>query len=522
MAAALFVLAACTAANARGQPAEPPGFAPPDQFLADKETDLVAIVKVTSSESRWVILPDGDHLPLIVAEGEMEQVLSGSKAWPVGTTQAVVQVDNSDLILERIAPPVIDGRRYLLWALTTPQEGEVPAVAPWTAHPQGFLQIRGSGDGELIFWSGKSYSVGAIREAVAAGRRLPLDQIADPVRRLRVAEERMKHGDLGDEKAFVQGLLVNVLDPDGQSRQVERPAQGGTPADMFGMNGGEGQPHALWYKSLALLRDVGADARRRESVVAALTPLVQTARPAVRLAAALALVDLKSDAGRDVLIRGFESDSGPVSSDTADQMTFPGRYPYDGSSTTACAHALARLGDRRGLRHAQADVRLAAAEALEDRPDPEFRRMLQGLSAEVQPKVDKLRSSGELARARQPGDYTNRYPEDWTRTQRLLARVGDDEALRRLVDAYLVDAATYPKEEAPLVPSGRPVSWSSGPSPAEAIRGADESPAQVLERIRRLFQHDAGWGTPAFKELRVSLAEVPPEESKEPVQRRPS
>ena len=34
----------------------------PDQFLADKRVDLVAIVQVLKAANRWVILPDGDHL----------------------------------------------------------------------------------------------------------------------------------------------------------------------------------------------------------------------------------------------------------------------------------------------------------------------------------------------------------------------------------------------------------------------------------------------------------------------------
>jgi HEAT repeat protein len=516
-------LGACSAPDAHEQQrVQSVRFALPDQFLADKEVDLAAIVKVKRTESRWVILPDGDHFPLVVATCELEQVLSGSKAWPVGATQMVVQYDYSDFIFQRIAPPVIDGRRYVLWALTTPTEGEIPAVAPWTAHPQGFHQIRGKAGGEFIFWSGKNYLVSAIREAVAAGRRLPLDRISDPARRLLVAEERMRHGELGDDNAFIQGLLVNVLDPNGQAKKVEQAPRGATSTDMFKMNQGEGQPHALWYTSLALLRDLGKDEKRRKSVVAALTPLAQTARPAIRLAAALALVDLESDAGRGALIRGFESDSGPISSDPPDQMTLPGRYPYDESSTTACAHALARLGDRRGLKHPKADVRLAAAEALKDKPDPELRKMLEDLSAALQPQVEKLRSSGDLAKARRPGDYTNRYPADWVRTQRLLAGVGDEEGLRRLVEAYLVDAATYPKEEAPLVPTRRPVSWSNGPSPAQAIRGANENAAQVLEHLRKLFGQDARWNTPPLQNLRASLGEPPPGESKQPGQPKPT
>ena len=518
---ALVILAVCSPTNAHEQQTQSGGFSLPDQFLVDKETDLTAIVKVKRTESRWVILPDGDHFPLVAAECEMEELLSGSKAWPVGATQSVVQYDYSDLIFDRIAPPVIDARRYVLFALTTPKEGEVPAVAGWTAHPQGFLQVRGKGDSAFIFWSGKSYPVAAIREALASGRRLPLDQIVDPVQRLRVAEERLKRGELGDEKAFVQGLLANVLDPVGQAKRVEQAPKGGTSTDMLGMNQGEGQPHALWYKSLALLRDLGEDEKRRKSVVAAITPVAQTARPAIRLAAALALVDLESDAGKDALIRGFETDSGPVSGDPPDQMTFPGRYPYDQSSTTACAHALARLGDRRGLKHSKVDVRLAAAEALKDKPDPELRKMLEGLSTELQPQVEKLRSGGELVKARRPGDYTNRYPEEWVRTQRLLARIGDDQALARLVEAYIVDAGTYRKEEAPLVPIGRPVSWSSGPSPAQGIRGANESQAILLGRLRKVFDRDSRWNETPLKELRASLETLPTEGSEEPPQREP-
>lgn len=506
---AAVVLGACSGANAREQQRRSVAFSPPDQFLVDKETEVAAIVKVRNAESRWVILPDGDHFPLVVAECEMEAILAGSKAWPVGTTQAVMQSDYSDLIFERIAPPVIEGRRYLLWAVVTPKDGEVPAMTPWTAHPQGFLQMRGKAEAEYLFWNGKSYLVGAIREALTAGRRLPLDQIADPVQRLRVAEERIQRRELGDDQAFIQGLLANVLDPEGQAKKVEHAPKSPTSSDMFGMNQGEAQPHALWYKSLALLRDLGEDETRRSSVIAALTPVAKTARAPIRLAAALALVDLRSDVGKDTLIRGFEKDSGPISSDPPDQMTFPGRYPYDGSSTTACAHALARLGDRRGLHDPKPEVRLAVAEALKDKPDPELRKMLEGLSAELLPQVEKLKSSGELAKARHPGDYTNRYPEDWVRTQRLLARMGDDQALRRLVDAYIVDAGTFPKEETPLVPAGRPVSWSSGPSPAQAIRGANESAAVVLERLAQTLGRDPRWNEPPLTQLRASLKEPP-------------
>jgi HEAT repeat protein len=381
----------------------------------------------------------------------------------------------------------------------------VPAVAPWTAHPQGFLQVRGSGAGEFVYWNQKSYSVAAIAKTLGSGRRIPLDEIADPVARIRVAEERLGRGDVGDEKAFVRGLMLNVQDPDGQAKRVARPAKGGVSTDTFGMTEGQAQPHALWYNSLALLRDFGKDAARTKAVVAALTPVARTAKPTIRLAAALALVDLGSDAGRAALVEGFEKDSGQVSSEPPDPTIFPGRYPYDGSSVTACAHALARLGDRRGLKHSRVDVRLATAEALTAKADGELRAVLDALSKELQPNVDKLRAGGELTKPRHRGDYTNRYPDDWIRTQRLLARVGDGPAFQRLVEAYITDAGTYPKQETPLVPVGQPVSWSSGPSPASAVVSVEERPSVVLDRLKQAYGSDPRWSGPALSQLRSSL-----------------
>jgi HEAT repeat protein len=480
-------------------------FTAPGQFLVDKETDLAALVTVTRAETRWIILPDGDHVPLVVANCRMEEVLSGSAAWPPGSHQPVSQFDYTDLIFEPIAPPVIPGRRYLLWAAASPEDGELQALAPWTAHPQGFLLIRG-GREEFVFWNGRNYSVPAIRRLLASGERLALDQIADPARRLRVAEERMRRARLGDEQAFIRGLLVNVVDAEGQAKRVEPSLPSPETTDVFGMAEGSLQPHALWYGSLAMLRDLGRDEKRRQMVVAALVPIAQSARPPIRLAAALALVDLGSDAGRAALVQGFESESGPISSDPPDTMTFPGRYPYDDSSVTACAHALARLGDRRGLAHAKAEVRLAAAEALKDAPDPDLRTALEGLAASLEAEVDQLRADGKLSEPRRPGDYTNRYPENWVRARAILARLGDDESLRRLVEAYLTDAATYAAEvEAPLVPTGRPTTWSTGPSPGQAIPAADPTPSRLLARLERLFTMDPRWESPAFQSLRESI-----------------
>jgi hypothetical protein len=45
----------------------------------------------------------------------MKEVLAGSKAWAVGARGSVVQYEYSEMLSERIAPPVIEGRRYVLW-----------------------------------------------------------------------------------------------------------------------------------------------------------------------------------------------------------------------------------------------------------------------------------------------------------------------------------------------------------------------------------------------------------------------
>ncbi len=486
-------------------------FTPPAQLLADKETDVAGIVTVKRVETRWVILPDGDHVALHLTECEMDDLLRGAEQWHGRASQTVMQFEYSDMISEPIAPPAIEGRRYVLWAFASSADSEVPPEAPWTAHSQGLLLIRGRGDREFVFWGGKSYLVSALRDAIRRGDRVPLDQIVDPVRRLRVAEDRMRRGALGDEKAFIRGLLVNVLDAEGQAKLVEREPRAERGADTLGIRESEANPHALWYRSVALLRDLGRDERYRKDVVAALEPVVRTARERIRLASALALVDLGSDAGRAALISGFGSDSERVSTDPPDQAFFPGRYPYDDSTAKACAHALARLGDRRGLGHPKPEVRLAAAEALTDRADPELRRMLEDLARHLEAEVARQRSRGELTKPRKPGDLTNRYPANWVQAHGLLARMGDDRSLRRLVDAYLLDAGTFPREEAPLVPAGRPVMWSDGPSLGAAIRGADPDSKRVLDRLATLYKNDPRWDRPPLRVLRASLTGHPAE-----------
>jgi HEAT repeat protein len=182
---------------------------------------------------------------------------------------------------------------------------------------------------------------------------------------------------------------------------------------------------------------------------------------------------------------------------------------------------LARLGDRRGLKHPKADVRLAAAQAFRDTPDPELRTMLEGLARELEPQVEKLRISGDLTKPRTGSDYTNRYPDVWVRTHRLLARFGEEQSLRRLLDAYVLDFTTYPEEHAPVIPMVRPTMSSIGPSLAGAIHGADASPTHLLERLQKLVPDGTQWTSPPLTALRASLdpsSEKPAEAREKPTQ----
>ena len=517
LATLLFVVAIAGSRPAGGQPIT---FASPEQFLVDKETDFVAIVKVTRVENRWVVLPDGDHVPVVVADCRMEEVLAGT-AWPLDSIQSTLQFDYNDLMFEPIAPPAIPDRRYVVWGFRSPTDGEVPAIAPWTAHPQGLLLIRRQNDQEFVFWNRKSYALATLRLHLKSNPRIPLDRIVDPALRLRVAGARLESGTLGDEKAFVDGLMLNILDPEGQAKRIERASNADSRGNPFGMSDADTTPHELWYSSVALLRDFGKEERRRHAAVTALTRIATTARPRIQLAAALALVDLGSGAGRAALIGGFNSESGPISSDPADEMTFPGRYPYDDSSITACSHALARLGDRRGLKHPKADVRLVAAQAFRDTPDAEVQRVLEALAGELEPQVEKLGAAGGLTKPRGAGDFTNRYPDAWVQTHRLLARFGEERSLRLLLDAYVLDFKTYPDEHAPIVPRGRPVMWSAGPSLASAIHDADASPAHLLERLQRLMPDPRQWASAPLSALRASL-DPASNKSAEPVRQKPA
>jgi hypothetical protein len=99
-----------------------------------------------------------------------------------------------------------------------PPDGEVPPEAPWMALADGLLLVRGQRPHQFVFWDGQSYAVDAIRAHLARGEVLPLDRISDPLKRLSVAEQRIVSGELGDERAFVDGLLILARDPDDPPR----------------------------------------------------------------------------------------------------------------------------------------------------------------------------------------------------------------------------------------------------------------------------------------------------------------
>lgn len=478
----------------------PPALSDPADFLADMNSDVVALVTVASAETRWVILPeDGDHVPIVLLACRVEEPISTPDGWPKGQTHSIMQFDHTPLIAAPMAPPAMEGRRYLVWANRVTEDTEIPAEAPWIALTSGVLLVRGTPSDEWVYWSGKRYSVASVQAAVARAKQLPLDQIADPARRIDVGRLRLARSAVGDVDAFIRALVPNIIDPDGQAK-LARPRND--------VEAHDARPHALWLQSLALLRDLGQDEQYRASVVAALEPIARTAPERVRLCAALALAQLGSDAGHDALVHGYEVDMGQVSSDTRDESFFPGSFPFDRSSKTACSYALALLGDRRGLDIGPDEVRLAAAEALLEKGDRSFVPVLEELGGSLEEEVFALAKSGELTKARERGDFTRRYPEAWVRTHALQARAGRDESLRLLVDAYVVDFSTYPADPPPLLPRARPGTWSGGPGLEASIVNAEPSEPRVLERVATLFSKDDRWNQPAFLRLRASLGDA--------------
>lgn len=355
------------------------------EFLANREGGLAALVTVRAVERRWVILEaHGDHIPLVISECEMIEPLAGV-GWPPGARDVVMQFDYTEMISGAIAPPVMEGRRYLLWAEPSSASSELPAEAPWTAHPQGFLLVHGTGKSEFVHWIGARYSVAGIRAALKAGP-LALDEIVDPLVRLNVAEYRLARKDLGDPTRFLSGLLKVSRDPQSEAARVVQVKSAEPDADMFGMDAGEAQPHALWFKSIELIRGFAEFPKHRAQTIAALKPLLGVGPEHRRLVVALVLTELGSDVGREVLVRALDrSPNDEVSADPDGGMAFPDRFPFDCSVPAAAAHALARLGDRRGLKHPNQNVRLAAADALVNRPDDELKRVLTEIAAAAEP-----------------------------------------------------------------------------------------------------------------------------------------
>ncbi|MCA9414203.1 MAG: HEAT repeat domain-containing protein, partial [Candidatus Omnitrophica bacterium] len=133
--------------------------------------------------------------------------------------------------------------------------------------------------------------------------------------------------------------------------------------------------HEIWFKSLALLRDLGQIPNHRDPVVQSLKTLLEDENRKVRFVVAASLADLGDDSGGEVLVEAYETNIGGISSPDKDigswGASYPGRFAYDNwkDSVPTAAYYLARIGDQRGLNHNSADVREAAKEgSLEKKP----------------------------------------------------------------------------------------------------------------------------------------------------------
>jgi HEAT repeat protein len=482
----------------------------PLEFLTDKESKVAGIVTIQRVETRVISEPETPHVLLVQAQ--VDEVWRGGEVWQPHATVAFIQGEYWEPEGVPEAPAAIPGKRYVVWV--DPSDDRLQSLARWYARPRAVLLIRTDLANEFVYWRGTRYTVEGLREAITGDKRLSLDQILDPLQRLNVAYERINRGELGARAAFIHGLTLILEDPEGQARHVRPPED--PSADDAPTESQQGA-HSLVDQSLRLLRALGRDDTCRPDVVRALTRFTVKTRPAIRLATALALAEIGSDAGRESLIQGFETHSDWHRKRLADQ-DLGDFYPRDGSAA-ACSYALARLGDSRGLQSSRPALRLAAAEAIT--ADADVREVARGIAEDLQPEVDK--------RVANPGPCPSELPKDWVRAERLLALGGDDTSLRRLAEGYLWEANSCPGAEDFNLETGAnpfadPRIVGIGPWAGAATVTADTNRPRLLQRLRGMFAGGAEWGTPAFQLMRMSLgdssaSEPPADDSYERTQR---
>lgn len=467
-----------------GQDPSGPSFTSPDQFLVDKTTKIVAIVTVEAIETRWTVIEHGDHIPFLRVRSRVVRPLAGDNLKP-GNELVTAHYDYTELLFEPISPPPVIGREHLLFAEPVDDETQewlARIDVNHFAHPRGSHLLLGTGEDRHIRWQGERYRLQEIARQFLAEGPLPLSLIRDPKRRLRVAEERLTSDSVSDPATFVAALIELFHD----------------------------QPHfATWYEGLGLLRQAALRPDMAPVVAAALRRELASSNPTKQRCVALLLAELGDSSGRSTLLAMMQEVDEPLDRDPDGRLSLPNRLPYDGSSVTSAAWGLGRLGDRVGLEHPKLHVRLAAADGLVDHGDPDLEALLRPIARELDQEMRTQLGDGTLQAPREPGDYTQRYSPYWVRLHHLLARLGDDRSLARLVDAVRLDWETYPEQEASAFPRLEKARWTSAqfgwPDLHEALATADPDPKNLLTRLVSLYGDRDAWDDPVLKALEQSL-----------------
>jgi hypothetical protein len=488
----------------------------PTQFLIDFEgMDLVAVTQVEEVEYRWIILEDGDHVPVKLIQCKMIENIRSQPDWPVGTTRQIVHMDYTSLVGSPISPPPIIGRKFLLWGTSIGDNEDISQlniVADFWLHPQGLFLIRGNDEGQYIYWNKKSYSLDEIRQNEINESLVPLDQIKDPLKRIEVAKSRLNNEHLGDTSSFVEGLMLNLRNPEEQAQLIEKLIES-EPTDGLMNFRNKTSPFQLWYESLFILKKLADNPSYKQSVVNALQPLVSSSDNNIRLTVSIVLAELDNSAGQKILSESLNSEKINLSQEPGGKTSFPNRMKYDYSSVAASAYSLGLLGDDQGLQHQDIEVQLAAADGLATRNlNDQLVQKLKEIAIPLDQEVDQLLASGKLTEPREKRDYRERYPKQWVKVHYLMARLGDNESLKRLINAYQTDISTYPERENPLTRQPTVASWtpstSGWPSLKMAVYNSDSDPNKLLLRLESLMKDTPEWESPPFLAMRNYLGDV--------------
>lgn len=457
-----------------------PQLSPVAPFLVDLQAAVVGVVEVKDVRDDWIITADQElHLPVMHAQCRMLEAIQGGDRWANGSEQELIHVHNSDNFTQLPAPALVQGRRYIVWADPV-DEKEFTHTDParWMANARGIFLLRGPADDPYFAVEGTCYSLKATRDFVRSGVIVPLDQIDDPLKRIKVARHRLETENLGSVDTYVHGLLRLILEvnpPTAAAKTNEETAKKELAADVYA------------YDAISILRDTGQKPAWRPAAVAALRKALAARTFSLRLPAAIALAQLNRPDGRSILVSALHAKMFVLFKRGAIPM--PNRFPFEDSSRDAAAYALGLLHDEIGLSQNETRVQLAAASALVLHPTKQLKPTLMAIAA----RYDKMlaQNAARLHAMRKPGDVSERLPIEWVLARSLLARLGDNESLRKLVSAWLADYATYPQRPTSIAPRENVPEWAATidgwPNPLLAIMRTSSNRMLLFRRMQRLF-----------------------------------